>query len=70
MIKKIIEGSCKAVKEDTYSVMVDSVDNMCILLKDNYKGTSLNVVLDKEDALKLANNILDCYNGKGEYENV
>ena len=50
--------------------MVDSVDNMCILLKDNYKGTSLNVVLDKEDALKLANNILDCYNGKGEYENV
>ena len=70
MIKHIMEGTCKAVKEDTYLVMVDSVDNMCILLKDNYKGTSLNVVLDKEDALKLANNILDCYNGKGEYENV
>lgn len=70
MMRKIIEGSCKAVKKDTYLVMVDSVGNMCILLKDNYRGTSLDVVLDKEDALKLANNIIDCYNGRGEYENV
>lgn len=68
MIKQIMKGTCKVVKQDTYMVVVDDADNLTIIT--NNTDNHVSIVLDKEDAMKLANSIIDCYNGKGEYENV
>lgn len=68
MIKHIMKGTCKVVKQDTYMVVVDDAENLTIIT--NNTDNHVSVVLDKGDAMKLANSIIDCYNGKGEYENV
>ena len=68
MIKLIQEGNCSAVKEDTYKVILDDVGNLTFLLKN--KKTSISSVLKMEDALKLANKIINAYTGKEEFENV
>ena len=68
MIKLIQEGSCSAVKEDTYKVILDDVGNLTFLLKN--PNTSISSVLKMEDALQLANKIINAYTGKEEFENV
>ena len=68
MIKLIQEGSCSAVKEDTYKVILDDVGNMTFILKS--PETHISTVLRKDDALKLANKIINAYTGKEEFENV
>jgi len=70
MIKQIIEGNCIAVKEDKYKVMVDDVNNLCIQLKDTYRDKALTVVLNEQDAMLLAERIIECYERRGEFANV
>ena len=68
MIKLIQRGNCSAVKEDMYKVILDDVGNLTFILEND--KSSISTILKKDNALKLANNIINAYNGKEELENV
>lgn len=68
MIKLIQRGNCSAVKEDMYKVILDDVGNLTFILEND--KSSISTILRKDNALKLANNIINAYNGKEELENV
>lgn len=62
MIKMLHENDCYAVKEDKYKVMLDDYGQLLMLMSNGEKH--LNVVLSKEDAIKLTRTLMNTYEGE------
>lgn len=62
MIVMLQKGECYAVKEDTYSMMLDDYGQILLLISNRDKHT--NVVLSKEDAIELTRTLMNTYEGE------
>ena len=58
----VIKGNCTDFTQDTYIVALCE-SNMLVSVSDNDFGEEVSVTISPEDALKIANEILNYYKG-------